>query len=349
MRTRSPFPVGKVPPAALGPQLERLRITDDRVVVGPKIGEDAALIDFGDRFLVATTDPITFATDRIGWYAVHIAANDVAVMGGRPRWFLAAVLLPEDRTDPDLVARIFDDMVAAGRELDVTLVGGHTEITAGLDRPIVVGQMLGEVGKANAVTKDKMRVGDVILLTRGVAIEGTAILARERETWLSHRVEPSVLDRAKRFLVDPGISVVADALTACAVAEVHAMHDPTEGGLIGGLWELARRASLGLHVVAERIPVLAETRLLCEMLALDPLRLIASGALLIVADPAECPKIMAALSERGTPVAAIGEMKEQAYGTKIEVGGKIESFDPPDRDEIARLYEHREESSLPPG
>lgn len=333
------LPVGKLPLALLNEQIGRIRRADDRVVLGPRIGEDAALIDFGDRFLVAKTDPITFATDRIGWYAVHITANDVAVMGAQPRWFLAALLLPEGRTDADLVAAIFADIAAAGEQLGVTLIGGHTEITAGLDRPIIVGQMLAEVEKARAVSKDQARVGDWILLTKGVAIEGTAVLARERDASLAQRVDASILERAKAYLVNPGISVVADALTACSVARVHAMHDPTEGGILGGLWELAAAASLGMHVVAERIPVLPETRILCQALGLDPLRLIASGALLIVAPPAECDRIIAALSERGTPVSIIGEMKDPAYGTKIETNGHIEPFDPPERDEIARLFD----------
>lgn len=333
------FPVGKLPLATLGEQLRRVNVCDQRVIVGPKIGEDAALIDFNDRYLVAKTDPITFVVDRIGWYAVHITANDVAVMGAEPRWFLAALLLPEGTTDTALVAAIFEDIVAASRELGVTLVGGHSEITAGLDRPIVVGQMLGEVKKERAVTKDQARVGDWVLLTQGVAIEGTAILARDMEGHLSARVEPSVLQRAKTYLGNPGISVVKDALTACSAAQVHAMHDPTEGGILAGLWELAAAASLGIHVVAERIPVLPETRILCQALGLDPLRLIASGALLIVAPPAECEKIIPALSQRGTPVSIIGEMKEKAYGTRIERAGTIEAFDPPERDEIARLFE----------
>ena len=333
------LPVGKLPLALLNEQIDRIRSGDDRVVLGPRIGEDAALIDFGDRFLVAKTDPITFATDRIGWYAVHITANDVAVMGAQPRWFLAALLLPESRTDADLVAGIFDDILVAGQQLGVTLIGGHTEITAGLDRPIIVGQMLAEVEKARAIRKDQARVGDWILLTKGVAVEGTAILAREREVSLASRVEPLVLERAKAYLVNPGISVVADALAACSVARVHAMHDPTEGGIIGGLWELAAAASLGMHVVAERIPVLPETRILCQAVGLDPLRLIASGALLIVAPPTECDKIITALSERGTLVSIIGEMKDPAYGTNIEANGRIEPFDPPERDEIARLFD----------
>lgn len=341
------FPVGKLPLAILDEQLRRVNVCDQRVLVGPKIGEDAALIDFNDRYLVAKTDPITFVVDRIGWYAVHITANDVAVMGARPRWFLATLLLPEGKTDAELVAGIFEDIVAAGQELGVALIGGHSEITAGLDRPIVVGQMLGEVEKARAITKDQARVGDWVLLTQGVAIEGTAILARDREGHLSAHVEPSVLQRAKAYLRNPGISVVKDALTACSAAQVHAMHDPTEGGILAGLWELAAAASLGIHVVAERIPVLPETRILCQALGLDPLRLIASGALLVVAPPAECEKIITALTEQGTPVSIIGEMKEKAYGTKIERSGTLEMFAPPERDEMARLFD-RSEWEKPP-
>ncbi|MEM1544774.1 MAG: AIR synthase related protein, partial [Candidatus Bathyarchaeia archaeon] len=212
----------------------------ERVIVGPKIGEDAAVIDMHDRYLVATSDPITFATDLIGWYAVHVNANDVATMGAKPLWFLATILLPEGRTDERMVREIFAQMKDACNLLNVALIGGHTEITPELPRPIVIGTMLGEVDKDKLVTSSGAQVGDVILVTKGVPIEGTAIIAREKEDELKKRGIPSeTVERAKMFLFDPGISVVRDALIACSVANVHAMHDPTEGGLARGLWELA--------------------------------------------------------------------------------------------------------------
>ena len=197
------LPVGKLPIEHLRTLLADVPGHDPRLVIGPKIGEDAAVIDAGDRYLVVTTDPITFATDHIGRYAVHVNANDVAVLGARPLWFFVVMLLPEGRTTPELVEGIMADVRAACEELSVTLGGGHTEITQGLDRPILVGQMLGEVAPNRLVRKTRIAVGDQILLTRGVAIEGTAILAREKSDQLRGRVDANVVARAARSCSSP--------------------------------------------------------------------------------------------------------------------------------------------------
>ncbi|RMG55940.1 MAG: hydrogenase expression/formation protein [Acidobacteria bacterium] len=331
------FPVGKVPPEVLSRLLASVPTRDERVLVGPKLGEDAAVIDFGDRVLIAKTDPITFAAERIGWYAVHINANDVATMGARPRWFLATLLLPEERTDTQLVESIFHDIIATCERLNVTLCGGHTEITYGLDRPIVVGHMLGEVEKEKLVLASGLRVGDDIILTKGVAIEGTAIIAREKSEALKERLDESCIQRAEAYLTDPGISVVSEALLANDVAEIHAMHDPTEGGLIAGLWELAVSAGVGLAIEGERIPVLPETRAICEAFQIDPLRLIASGALLIATPPEASVRVLAALDEHGVAATIIGRARPASDGIKLRSHGRWIDLHYPSQDEIAKV------------
>src|SRR5262245_36451119 len=165
------LPVGKLRPALLGTLLDRLAPKDPRVVVGPRLGEDAAVIDMGDRYLVATSDPVTFATSDLGWYALQVNANDIAVRGARPRSFLATLLLPEGHMDEDAVIDLFSQLGAACDELEVALVGGHTEVTYGLDRPIAVGTMLGEVARDKLVTTGGARVGDAVVLTKGVPLE----------------------------------------------------------------------------------------------------------------------------------------------------------------------------------
>src|SRR3989441_10409612 len=200
----------------------------------------------GDRYLVATTDPITFAADEVAWYALQVNANDVAVRGARPRWFLATLLLPEGSTTEASVTALFEQLAEACAELEVALVGGHTEITHGLTRPIVVGTMLGEVAKDKLVTTGGAQVGDAIVMTKGVPLEGAAIIAREREAELLARgVRAATIQRAKGFLKSPGLSVVPEAEIACELATVHAMHDPTEGGIATALWELADAAGGG--------------------------------------------------------------------------------------------------------
>ena len=282
----TPLAAGKLPAAHLASLVDRLRRHDPQVLVGPTPGEDAAVLEIGGRALVVATDPVTFATDRIGAYAVHVNANDVAVLGARPRWFFAVLLLPEASATTALADAIMADVAAACDALGATVCGGHTEITVGLDRPILVGQMLGETEPARVLAKTRLAPGDHLLLTRGAAIEGTAILAREKRAWLEGRVSPALLDRAGRLLDDPGISVVEAALVAADAAAIHALHDPTEGGVLTGLVEMAAASGHGLRVFADRIPVLPETAAVCAALDLDPLALIASGALLVGAPPA---------------------------------------------------------------
>jgi len=197
-------------------------------VVGPGVGEDAAVIEFGEACLVAKTDPVTFATDMIGWYAVQVNANDVAASGGEPRWFLATVFLPPG--EPEHVAQtIFEQIRDATSELGIALVGGHTEVTVGLPRPIVSGVMLGEVDCTRILRTSNVRPGDAIVLTKGMGIEGTSVLARECRASLCERgVTGAVLDRAAAFLFRPGISVIHEARVAREVPAVHALHDPTE-------------------------------------------------------------------------------------------------------------------------
>lgn len=332
------LPAGKLPAAALETMLARLRHDDPRVVIGAALGEDAAVLDVGDRYLVVATDPVTFAADRIGWYSVHVNANDVAVLGARPRWFFAVLLLPEGRARAGTAERITAEIAGTCQALGISLCGGHTEVTTGLDRPIVVGQMLGEVHKDRLLRKDHLEVGDRILLTRGAAIEGTAILAREKHEVLQSRLDGAIIARAQALLFDPGISVVEDARWATAAGRVRAMHDPTEGGIATGLWELARAAKRGLRVRADAIPVLPETRAICEVFGLDPLRLIASGALLVAADPEQAPAIMRALEARRTPIADVGEIRPADEGIRIEVSGRLLPLEPAHRDEIARVF-----------
>jgi len=250
------------------------------------------------------------------------------------------MLLPEDRTTPELAETIMADVRSTCQELDVALGGGHTEITQGLDRPILVGQVLGEVARARLVRKTRIAIGDLILLTQGVAIEGTAILAREKSEELRGRVDADVLERGARFLVDPGISVVSAALTAADVGDaVHAMHDPTEGGLATGLVELVAPGGLGLQVIRERIPVLPETDTVCNALALDPFKLLASGALLIAVAPDETDSVLKAIKDIGVPVALIGDVRPSTEGITIVTNGKVERLTPAVRDEIARAFE----------
>ncbi len=329
---------GKLPIETLARMLERIEISDPRVALGPRAGEDAALIDFGDRYLVAKSDPITFATDLIGWYAVNVNANDIAAMGGTPKWMLATLLLPEGTAERQ-VADIFRQLGDACAALGVSLVGGHTEITYGLDRPIALGAMLGEVSKEDALLSSGVRPGDAIILTKGIALEGTALLAREASERLADAgVETRTVAAAARLLFEPGISVVADARAMRAAVDVHAMHDPTEGGLSGGLYELAAASGLGFDIELAEIPILEECRLVCDALALDPLGLIASGALLAALAPDDAPNALDALRAAGVRAAVIGCATDAHSEVRLSANGRTADFPRFERDELARFF-----------
>src|SRR5881397_1974305 len=333
------LPIGKLPAETLQAIFDKHRTKDPRVVVGPKVGEDAAVIDVGDRYLVATSDPITFATAEIGWYALHVNANDIAVRGARPRWFLATLLLPAGATSDASVDALFTEIHAACDELEVALVGGHTEITHGLDRPIVAGTMLGEVEKDKLVTTGGARVGDAVVMTKGVPLEGAAIIAREKETELRARgVSPAAIRKAKGFLKTPGLSVLPEAEIACELATVHAMHDPTEGGIATALVELADAAGVGLRIDRERIMVLPEGRALCEAFGLDPLGTIASGALLMTLAPADAGMVIHALAREDIDGHFIGQVVERAEGLTLVSGSRREPLTAFAQDEISKLF-----------
>ena len=334
------LPVGKLPARLLQTILDRHPVKDPRVVVGPRVGEDAAVIDLGDRYLVASSDPITFAADDLAWYVLQINANDVAVRGARPRWFLATLLLPEAGTTEASVTALFAELAEACAELDVALVGGHTEVTHGLDRPILAGTMLGEVARERLVTTGGARVGDAVLMTKGIPLEGAALIARQREDELRARgVRPGVIARARGFLRRPGLSVLPEAEIACELGAVHAMHDPTEGGIATALWELADAAGVGLRIDGDRIVTLPEGAELCRAFGLDPLGTLASGALLMTLAPADAGAVIHALAREGIDSHWIGQVIARERGVLL-VDGKGERPLPVfARDEIARLFQ----------
>ncbi len=332
-----PLEVGKLPMGLLQTLLARYSQEDERLIVGPRIGEDAAVVDMGDRYLVAKSDPITFATDEIGWYVVHVNTNDVAAMGATPRWFLITLLLPEGQADSVLAEGILGQVAETCRQMGIVLCGGHTEITHGLERPIAIGFLLGEVEKDGLVRTSGAQVGDDVILTKGIAIEGTAILAREAKEQLAELVDDDLLERGRGFLHDPGISVLQDARIAVQAGRVHAMHDPTEGGLATGLWELAYAAGKGIVVNPEKIHLFDETVCFCRALDLDPLGLIASGALLLTVEPEDSAQIVAALSAQGIAAAVIGRVVEGPVLVQAAEEGGLRRLPVFEQDELTRV------------
>lgn len=336
---RSNLPTGKLKPELLESLFSSHNIDDPTVIIGPKVGEDAAVIDLGDSYLVAKTDPITFATDEIGWYLVCINGNDIATMGVRPRWLLVTLLLPEGKTSESLVRNIFSQILTACKEFDITLCGGHTEITYGLDRPIAVGQMLGQVEKDKLITNSGAQVGDDILLTKGIAVEATSLIAREcEEEILGRGYSPQYIEQARQFLKKPGISVLKDAMIASGVGGVHAMHDPTEGGLASGLNEMARCSQVGMIIWPEDINIFPESRDLCGEFDIDLMGVIASGSLLIAADSAYSKRIIDALARYDIHCSIIGRIVKAEEGLFFEEAQKKRPIPVFETDEIIKIF-----------
>ena len=330
--------IGKFPVELLSRVLARNNITDPRVLLGPKIGEDAAVLDMGEKLLVATSDPVTFAADQIGWYAVQVNANDLACRGATPLWFLATLLVPDSFSETDAES-VLGQIIEACHTLGVSLIGGHSEVTYGIDRPIVMGAMLGEVERDRLIVTGGAQEGDSVVVTKGIAIEGSAVLAREQaDALLRGGVSQQDIDTAAGWIIDPGISVVADARAARQAVNVHSLHDVTEGGLITSLREVAQASGLGIAIEEGSIPVLPECTAICQALNIDPLGLLGSGALLVTLPPSEVPALQNALVELGTDGWEIGMMIDPEEGMQmISYEGEVPLPEFP-RDELARYF-----------
>ncbi len=333
------LPLGKLPSELLTQILERAPINDPRLIVGPGVGLDCAVVAMDDTCLVFKSDPITFATEDIGWYAVQVNANDIATTGAIPRWFLVTALFPEEKTKTEDIEKISGQIFNACHSLGISVIGGHTEITYGIDRPIIAGTMIGEVQKDALITPKGASPGDRILLTKGVPIEGTAILAREFAQQLRKICTSDEIQRASQYLHDPGISVVRDARLALQAGKVTAMHDPTEGGLAGALWELAEACghTLVIDPKAVIIPEIAEK--ICESFGINPLETIASGALLLTAPPDDAFAICCLLKEKCVSCTEIGNVEMGPPQVLQLTSNGAFTLHRPDRDEIARVFE----------
>ncbi|MCD6432256.1 AIR synthase family protein [Candidatus Bathyarchaeota archaeon] len=304
------LPHGKIPVEILRDTVFRnLGVKRKEVILGPSVGFDGAVLDIGDKSLIVSIDPITGAVERIGWLAVNINANDVATFGVKPEFLFSCILLPEG-ADRETVETICAQMDKAARELEIAIAGGHCEVTPGIKNPIVVGCIMGLTEKGSYVTAGGAKPGDKLILTKSAGIEGTAILASDRESQLRKAVDSSTLKRAKEFFKK--ISVVKEAILAFKTGGVHAMHDPTEGGVLGGIYEMTDASNVGVKVFEEKIPVEQETVEICEFFQVDPLQLISSGALLVSVDSNLADKIVETLKTHGIEASVIGEFLESS-------------------------------------
>ena len=337
------LPAGKLPATLLTRLLSDLPTQHPQLLLGPAVGEDAAVIDWGqdgDQLLVAKSDPITFATDEIGHYAVNVCANDLGVTGARPLFYLPTLLLPAGHTDVALAERIFQQIGAACRQLGIAVAGGHSEITPTVTQPVVAGTMLGAVARHQVVTGGGAQVGDVVLMAGLAPVEGASIIAREmRQPLLEQGWTVAEVDEAAHYLYAPGISVLAPALLAAEAGLVTAMHDPTEGGIATGLAELAVAAGVGLTVDLDALLLSTLAVRLCAAFDLDPFGVIASGALLATAPVAKAAPLQALWQAHGWPSAQVGQVVDQRQGLTAYRAGQPVPFPTFVTDEITKLWQ----------
>jgi len=312
--------MGKVPAETLKRTVFKLLGAQrEEVVLGPALGEDGAVVTVGDKVLISAMDPITGATERIGWLAVNINANDVATFGVRPSFFTSCILLPENSTE-ETVRTICEQMDFACRKLGMAIIGGHSEVAPELDRPIIVGCAMAVTEPGRYVTSGGSKPRDKLILTKSAGIEGTAILATEGSERLGKKLDERDLESARGFY--DYVSVVEDAVLAFNTGGVRAMHDPTEGGVAGGIHEVADAGNVGVKVFERKIPVAVETSEICSFFKIDPLQLIGSGALLISAEPDSADRIVRVLADHDIKAAVIGEfLKNPAERILIHTDG----------------------------
>jgi len=323
------MPTGKVPPKILEELVfTRIGVVDPAVIIGPRYGEDASIIDIGERVLVIHTDPITGAIENIGWLSVHIACNDIAVRGAKPRWLLPVLLLPEE-SDFKTLDIITNQIDTAAKEVEAMIVGGHSEFTPGIKYPLVIMTAAGLAPKNRYVTSSGVRPGDIVLMTKAAAIEGTAIIAHDFEHLLLDKgISKEVIEKAKRFIRE--ISVIKEAL-ALAELGVSAMHDPTEGGILGGLAELAYASNVLIEVFEDRIPIREETKVLTKALGVNPFKLISSGSLVATIPRDKTKEIERRLEDLNIEFNIIGKVKtgkgliiRKPDGSKEHIGPWVE-------------------------
>lgn len=309
---------------------ENIKLKRPEVLTRPGIGEDCAVVDFGSYECILSTDPITAAINDIGRLAMHVSCNDVASNGVDPLGIMLAVLLPEGTTE----AEINEMMRQAGEvseELGVEIIGGHTEITAAVNKPVIVSTAIGRGMKWASQNAENMRPGDLIYITKTAGLEGTGIIAWDKAEELREFLSEEELDHAKSLI--SRVSVVKEGVLAGRVG-TNGMHDVTEGGILGAVWEMCQVAKTGAEVWVDKIPVEDVTRKICDEYDIDYLRLISSGSMMIMVAPSKKEEMEKAMAENQIQFTNIGIIRNRHDGICMLVEDEKIEIAPPASDEI---------------
>jgi hydrogenase maturation factor len=326
---------GKLPGALLAHLLGGLPAAGSDIIVGPGIGRDAAAVRIGDSILVLKSDPITFASRGAARYLVSINSNDLACLGATPKWMLVTGMFPVGTTRAE-IQEMFAELADVTTEAGIALVGGHTEITSAVNRPVLVGMLAGESTEPRLLKPGNAVAGDLLVVSQPIAIEGTALLAQELEAQLTAEVGREVVMRAQTLLDRPGLSVARDAELAFASADIHAMHDPTEGGISTGAREIAEASGLAAQVHLDRIPVMPETSSIANALGINPIGMLASGSLLVAVPKQDVRALLTAWENAGAQPSVIGRLISAEAGHQLIDGVETRELPAFEQDEVSR-------------
>lgn len=320
--------IGKIPNDILEGFLSKNMGTKHaEILIGPGVGRDCGVIDFGKELCVLSTDPITGAVNRSGYFAVHISCNDIATTGTKPIGVMVTIMAPLG-TELDEIEGIMEDVNRGAKELDIGVIGGHTEITPAVNQVVLSVTALGKIARNKLVHPEKAQIGDDILISKVAGLEGTAIIALDRQDILKRHFSQDFIDKSAGFIKD--ISVVKEGMIAGEFG-AHVMHDATEGGVLGALWEMSQVMDKGMVVDVDKIPIAEETKKICQVFDINPLRLISSGTMIIVSPRGQ--DLKEELKGVGIPATIIGKVTH-GNKTRIVKDGKEDILKPPGSDEL---------------
>ncbi len=324
--------IGKIPNSVLQKLvLDKIQSNRKDVLVRPKIGEDCCAVEFGDYLCVLSTDPITGTAAEIGRLAVHISCNDIASCGVEPIGMLVTILAPQGSTEEE-IGLLMSQLSDTANQLNVEIIGGHTEVTAAVNRFVVISTAVGKTIKNELVSTSGAKTGDFVIMTKTAASEGTAILAHEKEKLLKEKFGQTFVENSKAFI--NYISVVKEGIIAGKFG-VSAMHDATEGGILGASWEVAEASSKGIELYLKNIPIAEETIKICNLLNIEPLKLISSGSMIITTSAGE--DLVKEMESNGIKATIIGKITQNPNERFIVINGEKHTLGQPDRDELYKV------------
>lgn len=310
----------------------KIKTKREEVLLRPSVGEDCSAIEFGEYACILTTDPITGAASEVGKLGVHISCNDIASSGTSPVALLLTILAPEGTTIEEL-EQVMEQASLEADKLNVEIIGGHTEITSAVNRIVVSTTAIGKMKKDFMVKTSGAKVGDVLVITKSAGIEGTAIIAHDKEDELSACLTKSEIEFAKSLLDD--ISVVKEGVIAGKVG-ANALHDVTEGGLLGAVWEVCDASGIGALIEYESIHIHEVTRKICDYYKIDPLKLISSGSMVIAVADEKLKELELRLNDESIDYSIIGKFVEKSELTLIK-DGTCERVEAPEKDDLFKV------------